>query len=71
MIELTSIDEYGCVDTIDTFLTINDAKFALNQMLDAVEDTQSSRERYRLGEAINQLRQLIDETENNEDDDID
>lgn len=63
MIELINVDEYGSTYSIDTFLTIEDAKFALNQMLDNLEDARSNTESYRLTSLIEQLKDLIHEAE--------
>ena len=55
MIELTQTDEYGAHYCTETFLTVADARDALNQMECALEDAISATQSYRLQDLINQL----------------
>jgi hypothetical protein len=68
MIELLNTDEYGSLYAIDTFLTIEDAKFALDQMLTSLEDARTGSEIERLHSLINQLKDLIHEAETKDED---
>ena len=63
MIDLIQYDEYNVPYSVDTFLTIDDAKDALWQMECALDDSSSAAQSYRLQDAIAQLRELIDEHE--------
>jgi hypothetical protein len=63
MIDLIQYDEYNVPYSVDTFLTIDDAKDALWQMECALDDSSSAAQSYRLQDAIAQLRELIDEQE--------
>lgn len=63
MIDLIQYDEYNVPYSVDTFLTVDDAKDALWQMECALDDSSSAAQSYRLQDAIAQLRELIDEHE--------
>ena len=63
MIDLIQYDEYNVPYAVDTFLTVNDAKDALWQMECALDDSTSAARSYRLQDAIAQLRELINEQE--------
>jgi len=63
MIELIVDDEYGKPYAIETFLTVDDARNALNQMKDSLEDCTSSKRAHHLMCAIDQLEQLISDHE--------
>ena len=63
MIKVQQIDEYGVPYTVDTFLTIEDAKHTLNQLECSLEDCVTATRAYRLIDAIDQLRQAIDDHE--------
>jgi len=59
MIQLIVDDEYGVPFAIDTFLTIDDAKDALNQLECSLEDCVTSTRASYLMAAIDQLKQSI------------
>ena len=63
MIELIQTDEYGVHYSTETFLTVADAKDALNQMECALEDAVSATQSYRLQDLIDQLKDQITEHE--------
>jgi hypothetical protein len=63
MIELTQTDEYGAHYCTETFLTVDDARDALNQMECALEDAISATQSYRLQDLINQLKEQIEQHE--------
>jgi hypothetical protein len=63
MIKVQQIDEYGVPYTVDTFLTIEDAKHTLNQLECSLEDCVTATRAYRLIDAIDQLRQAINDHE--------
>lgn len=63
MIQLIVDDEYGVPFAIDTYLTVEDAKYALNQLEDALEDCATSGRANYLMCAIDQLKQSIAEYE--------
>ena len=63
MIDLIQYDEYNVPYSVDTFLTIDDAKDALWQMECALDDSTSASQSYRLQDAIAQLKDLINEQE--------
>ncbi len=63
MIDLIQYDEYNVPYSVDTFLTIDDAKDALWQMECALDDATSAAQSYRLQDAISQLREQIAEEE--------
>ena len=63
MIELTQFDEYGVSYSIDTFLTIEDAKDALWQLECALDDATTAVRSYTLQGLIADLRQQITEAE--------
>jgi hypothetical protein len=67
MIKVHQVDEYGVPYTVDTFLTIEDAKHTLNQLECSLEDCVTSVRAYRLIDAIDQLKQAIAEHENGDD----
>ena len=67
MIELIIDDEYGVPFAIDTFLTVDDARDALNQMECSLEDCVTAERAYRLTQAIDQLKQSIADHENGDD----
>jgi|DEB0MinimDraft_3_1074331.scaffolds.fasta_scaffold399197_1 hypothetical protein len=67
MIELIIDDEYGVPFAIDTFLTVDDARDALNQMECSLEDCVTAARAYRLTQAIDQLKQSIADHENGDD----
>ena len=58
MIELIQTDEYGVHFSTETFLTVEDARDALNQMESALDDATVS-QAYRLQDLINQLKESI------------
>lgn len=62
MIELTQFDEYGEPYSTETFLTVEDARDALNQMELALDDA-TGRHVYTLQELIDQLKEAIAEHE--------
>jgi hypothetical protein len=62
MIELIQTDEYGVHYSTETFLTVEDARDALNQMESALDDATVS-QAYRLQDLINQLKESIAEHE--------
>lgn len=63
MIELIVDDEYGKPFAIETFPTVEDARYALNQMQESLEDCTSPTRAHRLLCAIDQLEQLISDHE--------
>ena len=63
MIQLIVDDEYGVPFAIDTFLTLEDAKDALNQLECSLEDCVTSARANYLMYAIDQLKQSIAEHE--------
>lgn len=63
MIQLIVDDEFGVPFAIDTFLTIEDAKDALNQLECSLEDCVTSARANYLMCAIDQLKQSIAEHE--------
>ena len=67
MIELYTTDEYGAPYAIDTFLTVEDARDALNQLECSLEDCITSARAHRLMEAIDQLKASIADYENGDD----
>jgi hypothetical protein len=67
MIQVQQTDEYGGPYTVDTFLTIEDAKYTLNQLECSLEDCITSARAYRLMDAIDQLKQAIADHENGDD----
>jgi hypothetical protein len=62
MIELIQTDEYGVHHSTETFLTVDDARDALNQMECALDDATAAQS-YRLQDLINQLKESIAEHE--------
>ena len=62
MIELIQTDEYGVHYSTETFLTVEDACDALNQMECALDDAVGA-QAYRLQDLINQLKESIAEHE--------
>lgn len=62
MIELIQTDEYGVHYSTETFLTVEDARDALNQMECALDDATVS-QAHRLQDLINQLKESIAEHE--------
>lgn len=69
MIDLIQYDEYNVPYSVDTFLTVDDAKEALWQMECALDDSSSAAQSYRLQDAIAQLRELINEQEQTNEED--
>ena len=69
MIDLIQYDEYNVPYSVDTFLTVDDAKDALWQMECALDDSSSAAQSYRLQDAIAQLRELINEQEQTNEED--
>lgn len=67
MIELYTTDEYGAPYAIDTFLTVDDARDALNQLECSLEDCITPARAHRLMEAIDQLKASIADHENGDD----
>ena len=67
MIELYTTDEYGIPYAVDTFLTVDDAREALNQMECSLEDCVTPARAHRLMQAIDQLKQSIADHENGDD----
>jgi hypothetical protein len=67
MIELYTTDEYGAPYAIDTFLTVDDAREALNQLELALEDCITQARAHRLMEAIDQLKASIADHEDGDD----
>jgi hypothetical protein len=67
MITIQQTDEYGVPYTVDTFLTIDDARQTLNQLESSLEDCTTSVRAYRLMDAIDQLRQAIADHEDGDD----
>ena len=64
MITIQQLDEFGVPYSVDSFLTIDDAKQTLNQLESSLEDCVTSARAYRLMDAIDQLRQAIADHEN-------
>lgn len=69
MIDLIQYDEYNVPYSVDTFLTVEDAKDALWQMECALDDSSSAAQSYRLQDAIAQLKELITEQEQTDEED--
>lgn len=69
MIELIQTDEYGVHYCTETFLTVEDAKFALNQMECALEDATSSPRVHKLQDLISQLQEAINDYEDDHSED--
>lgn len=69
MISLRQTDEYGVHYATDTFLTLEDAKDALWNLECALDDSTSAARSYRLQDAIAQLRELINEQEQTNEED--
>lgn len=69
MIDLIQYDEYNVPYSVDTFLTVEDAKDALWQMECALDDSSSAAQSYRLQDAIAQLKELIAEQEQTDEED--
>lgn len=67
MIQVVVDDEYGAPFAIDTFLTIEDARHALNELECSLEDCMTSARAHRLMQAIDQLKQSIADHENGDD----
>ena len=67
MITLVVDDEYGVPFAVDTYLTVDDARHALNQLECSLEDCMTSARAYRLMQAIDQLREAIAEHEEADD----
>lgn len=67
MIQLVVDDEYGAPFAIDTFLTVDDARDALNQLECSLEDCITSARAYHLMQAIDQLKASIADHENGDD----
>lgn len=67
MIELYTTDEYGAPYAIDTFLTVDDAREALNQLELALEDCITQTRAHRLMTAIDQLKASIADHETGDD----
>lgn len=63
MIQLVVDDEYGVPFAIDTFLTVEDARDALNQLECSLEDCITSSRAHCLMQAIDQLKGAIAEYE--------
>lgn len=63
MITLVVDDEHGVPFAVDTFLTVEDARHALTQMEDSLEDCRSSVRAHNLMCAIDQLKEAIAEHE--------
>lgn len=69
MIELIQTDEYGVHYCTETFLTVEDAKFALNQMECSLEDVTSPTRAYKLQDLISQLQEAITDYEDDHSED--
>lgn len=67
MIELYTTDEYGAPYAIDTFLSVDDARDALNQLECSLEDCMTPARAHRLMQAIDQLKQSIADHEDGDD----
>lgn len=67
MIQVVVDDEYGVPFAIDTFLTIEDARHALNELECSLEDCMTSARAHHLMQAIDQLKQSIADHENGDD----
>lgn len=67
MITLVVDDEYGVPFAVDTYLTVDDARHALNQLECSLEDCMTSARAYRLMQAIDQLKEAIAEHEEADD----
>ena len=67
MITIQQLDEFGVPYSVDSFLTIDDAKQTLNQLECSLEDCVTSVRAYRLIDAIDQLRQAIADNEDGDD----
>ncbi len=67
MIQLVVDDEYGVPFAIDTFLTVDDARDALNQLECSLEDCITSARAHYLMQAIDQLKTSIAEHEDGDD----
>jgi len=63
MITVIVDDEYGVPFAVDTYLTVEDAKDALSQLEDALEDCITSARANNLMCAIDQLKEAIAEHE--------
>ena len=69
MITITQRDEYGVTYSVDTFLTIEDAKDALWNLECALDDSTSASRSYHLQDAIAELRaQIAEQEQTNEED---
>ena len=67
MITLVVDDEYGVPFAVDTYLTVEDARHALNQLECSLEDCMTSARAYHLMQAIDQLKEAIAEHEEADD----
>ncbi len=67
MIQLVVDDEHGVPFAIDTFLTVDDARDALNQLECSLEDCITSARAHYLMQAIDQLKTSIAEHEDGDD----
>ena len=67
MITIQQLDEFGVPYSVDSFLTIDDAKQTLNQLECSLEDCVTSVRAYRLIDAIDQLKQAIADHEDGDD----
>lgn len=67
MIQLIIDDECGVPFAIDTFLTVDDARDALNQLECSLEDCITSARAHYLMQAIDQLKTSIADHENGDD----
>ena len=67
MITLVVDDEYGVPFAVDTYLTVDDARYALNQLECSLEDCMTSARAYHLMQAIDQLKEAIAEHEEADD----
>jgi hypothetical protein len=67
MIQIVVDDEYGAPFAIDTFLTIEDARHALNELECSLEDCMTPARAHRLIQAIDQLKTSIADHEDGDD----